>query len=111
MIKKNLGRTFIFLILGIIFFLLSFNIIIAFVPPTVTLSANPTTIPSGGSTTLTWSSTNADFCVGTGFSTGNATAGDVVVFPTASTTYSIVCTGPGGYALDKKIINISLDLF
>jgi hypothetical protein len=79
--------------------------------PTVTLSANPTTIPSGGSTTLTWSSTNADFCVGTGFSTGNATAGDVVVFPTASTTYSIVCTGPGGYALDKKIIDISLDLF
>ena len=35
--------------------------------PTATLSANPTSITSGQSSTLTWSSTNATSCTGTGF--------------------------------------------
>ena len=35
-------------------------------PPTVTFSASPTSIPNGQSSTLTWSSTNATACSGTG---------------------------------------------
>ena len=34
--------------------------------PTVTLSANPGTVASGGSTTVTWSSTNATSCAASG---------------------------------------------
>ena len=40
-------------------------------PPTVNLSANPTTITSGGSSTLTWSSTNATSCTGSGSWSGS----------------------------------------
>ena len=35
-------------------------------PPTVTLSASPTSIPSGQSSTLSWTSANATACSGTG---------------------------------------------
>ena len=34
--------------------------------PTVTISANPTSVTSGGSSTLTWSSTNATSCTASG---------------------------------------------
>jgi hypothetical protein len=65
--------------------------------PIATLIANPTTINSGQSSTLTWSSTNATACTGTGFSTGNAASGGpVAVSPTTTTTYSMACTGAGG---------------
>ena len=63
--------------------------------PTATLSANPTSITSGQSSTLTWSSTNATSCTGTGF-TASGTSGSTTVTPTVTTTYSITCTGAGG---------------
>jgi hypothetical protein len=65
--------------------------------PTVSLTANPTSITSGGSSTLTWSSTNATSCTGTGFTAGG-TSGSATVSPTASQSYSITCTGTGGTA-------------
>ena len=63
--------------------------------PTVTLTASPTSITSGGSSTLTWSSTNATSCTSTGF-TAEATSGTATVSPTVTQTYSITCTGTGG---------------
>ena len=63
--------------------------------PTATLAANPTSITSGQSSTLTWSSTNATCCTGTGF-TASGTSGSTNVSPTVTTTYSITCTGAGG---------------
>jgi hypothetical protein len=63
--------------------------------PTASLSANPTSIVSGSSATLTWSSTNATSCTGTGFST-NAVSGSASVSPTVTTNYSVSCTGTGG---------------
>src|SRR5450759_5631414 len=66
--------------------------------PPASLSANPTAITAGQSPTLTWSSTNATSCTGTGFSTGNATAGSVTVTPSITTSYSVSCTGSGGTA-------------
>jgi len=59
--------------------------------PTATISANPTSITSGNSSILSWSSSNAASCVGTNFSTGNAISGSISVSPTSNTTYSVNC--------------------
>ncbi len=74
--------------------------------PTVSLTASPTSITSGGSSTLTWSSTNASSCVATGF-TGTATTGSATVSPTTSTTYSITCTGTGGSATGSATVSVT----
>jgi hypothetical protein len=60
-----------------------------------TLTANPASIPPGGSSTLTWTSTAAS-CSGVNFSTpGNPPSGSSTVSSiAATTTYTITC---GGY--------------
>ena len=64
------------------------------ITPTATVSANPTTIDPGGSSMLTWSSTNASSCTASGTATGTeATSGTLSVSPTATTTYTLTCTG------------------
>lgn len=67
-------------------------------PPTVTLAALPTAAATGGTSTLTWSSSNADSCAASGGWSGTLSAsGNQVTAPIVTTTvYSIVCTGPGG---------------
>jgi Beta-propeller repeat len=70
-------------------------------PPTVTISAAPTTITVGQSSTLTWSSTNATSCSASGaWSGAQATSGTVGETPTAtgSSTYTLTCNGAGGSA-------------
>ena len=66
--------------------------------PTVTLTATPAAITVGGSTTLTWSSTNATRCIGSGagLPMNSTVSGSVTVNPTTTTTYSMVCLGAGG---------------
>src|SRR5262249_1171201 len=65
--------------------------------PTASLTASPTSIVPGNSSTLTWSSTNATSCSGTGFTvTAPGTSGSTSVSPTATTTYTLTCTGSGG---------------
>ncbi len=49
----------------------------------------------GGSSTLAWTSANALTCTGSGFPTGSATTGSVVVSPSSTQTYSIICEGIG----------------
>src|SRR6202167_3282075 len=64
--------------------------------PTVTLNASPSSVSSGGTVTLSWSSTNAtdlDIEPGVGKVTPQ---GSTPVNPTESTTYKITATGPGG---------------
>jgi len=71
-------------------------------PPTVTLTATPSVIPVGGSTTLTWTSTNAITVAmdhGIGAVPFN---GSMTVSPASTTTYSITATGIGGQA-DSKV--------
>ena len=63
--------------------------------PPVSFSANPASIPPGVSSTLSWSSTNATSCSGAGFSPSGV-SGSLSVLPTATTVYSITCTGSGG---------------
>ncbi|MBI3775722.1 MAG: hypothetical protein HY273_09255 [Gammaproteobacteria bacterium] len=64
--------------------------------PSVTLSASPSTVTSGGSTTLTWSSMNATACSAT-WTTSTSTSGSQLISNLATTaTYSMTCTGSGG---------------
>lgn len=65
--------------------------------PTVALSANPSSIILGGTSTLTWSSTNATSCIASGGWSGSAPiSGNIAVFPTSTTTYTLTCAGVGG---------------
>ncbi|HEX9596615.1 MAG TPA: peptidoglycan-associated lipoprotein Pal [Anaerolineales bacterium] len=66
--------------------------------PTVTLQAAPATVQQGQSVTLTWSSSNAttlNLAPGVG---SVAPQGSTSASPTASVTYMITATGPGGTA-------------
>jgi hypothetical protein len=74
--------------------------------PTLMLGANPTSIASGASSTLSWSSTNATGCTGTGFSP-TGVSGSVSVSPTVSTTYSITCTGSGGSTTQSAAVVVN----
>ena len=74
--------------------------------PTASLSASPTSVGSGGASTLTWSSANASSCTGSGFATGNATSGSVTVNPLSTTAYSISCTGAGGTANSSATVTV-----
>jgi hypothetical protein len=67
--------------------------------PTVTLTASPTSVTDGESTTLSWTTTNATSCTGSGGAfAGNQApgTGSASVVVSASTTYTLACTGPGG---------------
>jgi len=66
--------------------------------PTVSLQANPTSINTGDSTTLSWTSTDAtQLAISPGV--GAVTAqGSTKVTPSDSTTYTITASGPGGSA-------------
>lgn len=75
--------------------------------PTVTLNATSTTIQSGQSTTLNWTSTNAtdldlEPAVGK-----VAAEGSTNVSPTESTTYTITATGPGGSATANVQVTVA----
>jgi phospholipase C len=70
-------------------------------PPTVTITASPTTVNMGGSSTLTVTATNATTVTVTGTGTGTnvtlaAAGGTTSVSPTATTTYTATATGSGG---------------
>jgi len=78
-------------------------------PPPVTtasLSANPKTISSGQSSTLSWNSTNASSCAGSGFA-ASGTSGSAVVHPNVTTSYSVTCTGSGGSATALATVTMS----
>ena len=63
--------------------------------PTVNLSASPTTVSYGGSSTLTWSSSNASSCTLNGSSvttSGSKSTGALY----SSKNYTLSCTGKGG---------------
>ncbi len=84
----------------------------AALPPTAVLTATPSTINAGDSTTLTWSSTNATSCTAAGgFSTANAAnnlAPGVVVTPATTSSYSITCTGAGGSANSTATVTVNV---
>ena len=66
--------------------------------PTVTLSAAPTVVAVGGTSTLTWASTNATACAASGAWSGSLPASGMQVSAAlnATATFSLTCTGAGG---------------
>jgi peptidoglycan-associated lipoprotein len=74
--------------------------------PTVTLSADPTSIKKGASSTLSWTSTNAtQLTVAPEVGTVNA-QGSTQVSPSDSTEYTITASGPGGSATATARITV-----
>jgi hypothetical protein len=77
--------------------------------PTCTLSANPTSISSGGSSTLSWTTTNAiSFSIDNNIgSVTTIASGTASVSPTVATTYTGTVVGAGGTA--KCIATVSIN--
>jgi trimeric autotransporter adhesin len=78
-------------------------------PPTVAISASPTSVAYGASSTVTWSSTNATSCTASGaWSGAQATAGSASTGAlTANRTYTITCNGAGGSASQSVTVMVS----
>lgn len=80
--------------------------------PTVSaFTATPGTITSGEPSTLEWQSTGSTSCtasggsIGDGWTTGTVatTSAATVVRPTATTTYALYCSGPGGTSTTHSV--------
>jgi RHS repeat-associated protein len=75
-------------------------------PPSLSVAADPETIQLGESTTLSWSSTGADFCdiePGVG---SVAADGSIALSPAQTTTYTFTATGPGGTATASTTVTV-----
>jgi peptidoglycan-associated lipoprotein len=75
--------------------------------PMITLSASPSAIEGGQSTTLSWKSSNAtgviiDNGIGTVEPSGRRT-----ISPSESTTYKATATGPGGSAIAEARVTVT----
>jgi hypothetical protein len=77
--------------------------------PTITLSASPSTVTAGQSSTLTWNSTNATGCTASGAWSGSQpTSGSVSTGAlNQNSTYSLNCTGSGGSASASASVVVS----
>ena len=65
--------------------------------PTVNLSAEPTSVLLGNTSTLTWSSTNATSCSASWTTQTGSSGSEAVTISTAgNNSFSITCTGAGG---------------
>ena len=75
--------------------------------PTVTLTADPTSINKGDTATLRWSSTNATNLTIAPDVGAVAPEGSTKVSPTDSTTYTLTVSGPGGSADSSVRISVA----
>lgn len=77
-------------------------------PPSIAFSASPTSITSGSSSTLTWSSTNTTSCTASGAWAGSepthGSAGTGAL--SASSTYTLTCSGAGGEAKASVTVTV-----
>ncbi|MCL4405250.1 hypothetical protein M1295_01580 [Patescibacteria group bacterium] len=83
-------------------------------PPTVTFSASPSLVTPTQSSLLTWSSTNAQYCVGSsspgdgGWESAVSNAsGQYWVTPSQTTTYTIDCIGNGGDTQRSQVVTVA----
>jgi hypothetical protein len=75
----------------------------------VRLSASPSSIATGGATTLTWSSSGVSACTGSGGWSGNrATSGSASTGRLSSTTaYTLTCTGASGRSIATTTVTVA----
>lgn len=78
-------------------------------PPSINFYADSYNFDSGGSTTLHWSSTDADSCSGNFSTAGGATSGATGTgsLGAGSYTYTITCLGPSGS--DTRSLTITVN--
>lgn len=76
--------------------------------PTISLTADPTSIIAGQSTVLTWLSTETTSCAASGGWTGSEpTSGTASVSPVITTVYALSCTGGTGTANSSVTVTVS----
>ncbi|MFA6258850.1 MAG: hypothetical protein WCX79_04105, partial [Candidatus Paceibacterota bacterium] len=75
--------------------------------PSSIITAEPSSIYIGNSSTLTWSSLNTNYCTGINFDTGNATSGSVSVSPEFTTSYTVLCVGDNGQSYDTVTVTVT----
>jgi Big-like domain-containing protein/FG-GAP repeat protein/K319-like protein len=83
------------------------NVSIDFSPVSVIISADPGSIHTGQTSTLTWSSTNADSATIDQGIGSVAVSGSTVVSPTETTTYTITVTGTQGSATASTTVTVT----
>jgi len=72
--------------------------------PSITVSANSTSIAYNASTTVTWSSTDSTSCSSSSGTGGTGTTGSFNTGAlTTTTTYTVTCVGAGGSSVSKSI--------
>ena len=76
-------------------------------PPTVTLTATPSTINLGGSSTLKWTSTNATSCSAAFSSQVSGPQGSVSVSPIVTSSYTVTCTNSAGTGSDTTTVTVN----
>jgi hypothetical protein len=78
-------------------------------PPTISLSASPTTVTMDGSTTINWSSKRASDCTASGaWSGGKATSGSKTIDALKTdSTFNLSCSGGGGSINESVSITIT----
>jgi hypothetical protein len=77
--------------------------------PTLTLSAEPTSVASGSASMLTWSSTDATSCQAAGAWTGSKSpsGSESTGALTATSTFTLTCAGDGGSTTQSVTVNVS----
>ena len=77
--------------------------------PAVSISASPAFVTAGEQSRITWSSTNATACVGTGNWSGEKPLSDSKNTRrlTSNETFTLTCTGPGGTASNHVTVVVT----
>ena len=80
-------------------------------PPTISLSASPTTVTMNGSTTINWSSKRASDCAASGdWSGSKATSGSQTIGSLkADSTFTLSCSGLGGSINESISITVAAE--
>lgn len=76
-------------------------------PPTIAFAANPSSITQGDSTTLSWTSTNADSVTIDNNIGPEPANGSLLVSPKSPTAYTATATGPGGTVSSTFKVDVS----
>ena len=77
--------------------------------PTVSLNADSTRVDSGGTTRLTWSSTDATTCTASGAWSGAKAAigNEVTIALSTQSTFNLECTGAGGSSSTQLTVDVN----
>jgi hypothetical protein len=84
-----------------------YGVAVVFSPPTIgTFTSSASSAATGSTVTLTWDSSDATSCTGSGGDwNGTGTSGSQAIVLSATTTYTLSCTGAGGSTSKSLTVN------